>query len=63
MVEDTGVGRTNVRLEAAVQRAHLCPVGVERLDVFIANTSAEVALLQSTADGTHGGLRGKTRHA
>ena len=63
MIEDTGVGRAYVRLEAAVERADLSPVRVERLNVVVANPGAQVALLKRAADGTHGRLVRKTRHA
>ena len=62
MVEHTRVGRTDVRLEALVQDTDLAPVEVERLDVRVADTSAEVGLLERRADGSHGRLRGETGH-
>lgn len=61
VVEDTRVGSTNVGLEALVKLSNLGPVLVERLNVLIRDTSTQTGLLKSTADGTHGGLRGETR--
>lgn len=60
MVEDTRVGCTNIGLEALVKLSNLGPVLVERLNVLVRDTSTQTGLLKSTADGTHGGLRGET---
>lgn len=63
MLEDGRVGCADVGLEAAVHHPDLSPVQVESLDVVVADTSAEVVLLQSSADSTHSWLRGETGHA
>ena len=63
MLEDTGVGSLDVGLEAAVEHADLAPVTVEGLDVVVANTGTKLGLFKSSADSTHGRLRGQARHA
>ena len=63
MVEDGGIGGTDVGLEAAVEHADLAPVQVQCLDIGIADASAKAGLLKSRGNGTHGRLRGETRHA
>ena len=57
MVENTGVRRPYVRLEATVQHPDLTPVEVEGLYIGISNSSSEAGLLERSRDGTHGGLR------
>lgn len=63
VVEDTRVGRADIRLETSVQHANLRPVHVQSLDVLIADTGPKARLLESTADSTHWWLRGEARHA
>lgn len=53
----------DVGVKAAVERANGRPVEVEGLDVLVRDTSSEVGLLESRADGTHRRLRSHTRHA
>lgn len=60
VVKDTRVGSADVGLEALVELPDLSPVLVERLDVLVRDTSTQTGLLESTADGTHGRLRGET---
>lgn len=56
MVENTGVRRPYVRLEAAVEHPDLTPVEVEGLDIRISNSSSETGLFERSRDGTHRGL-------
>lgn len=62
MVENGRVRGANVGLETAVEQANLAPIAVESLDIVVADTSSEVGLFESHADGTHGRLGGKTGH-
>ena len=63
MVENAGIRRPYVRLETAVHHPDLTPVEVEGLDIVVSNSSTEAGLFERTCNGTHGRLRGQTRHA
>ena len=63
MVEHARVRGTNIRLETAVEHAHLTPVQVERLDVGVTNTGSHARLLEGCTNGTHGRLRSQSGHA
>ena len=62
VIEDSRVGGPDVGLEAAVEGANGRPVEVESLDVLVTDSGTELGLLESGADGSHGGLRGHSRH-
>jgi len=62
MIKHTRITRPHVRLEALVEHTDLTPVQVERLDIFITNSSSQLGLFESSANGSHGWLRGETRH-
>ena len=63
MVENTGIRRPYIRLEATVEHPHLTPIEVEGLNICVSNSCSETSLLERTRNSTHGGLRGQTRHA
>lgn len=63
VVEDTGIGRADVGLETAVEKADLGPVEVQCLDISVAYARSQRGLFKSTADGTHWWLGGQSGHA
>ena len=63
VVKHGRVGCLDILLKALVQLAHFRPVQIQTLNTVVRNASTELHLLKRAHNGTHGWLRGQTRHA